>query len=335
MNIRRGLTAFILCFSLLSNSAFVVPGNLPEKQALYADTVSPTPGPAASSDTPVPTDVPQPTQTPIPVTTPNTPTDSPTLTALTDTPIPTAVITTPAPAETSAVLPASPTAATTAPAATLATEGVTISPTPTPTDASTVTPVPTATASTGISWKVELKVPVTNQQVNQTGGPSGIKAQLEGKIHSDLTDHEVGSSVGVGSSNGSSTQFDVTLSGGDGLGQYRKTVFSDLAQQVDLLGGAVTLDINGNVQSGKLFPLLLESNPTTGYIWKVIGYDSNLLSVTNDKEYAQKGNAVGGTGVQTIRFRGIGNGATTIHLFYGRPWLANAEVDNRGPSGDI
>ena len=204
-----------------------------------------------------------------------------------------------------------------------ATGSQTVSPTVTNTPTVTQTETPT---SSDITWNVEIAVPVTSQELSTLGGVSGAENEIQEQLDSEISDQAVDSTVDVQSSSSSGATFKVSVAGEDGLDQFRQTIFGDLNSQIDLLGGAVNLEISGDVISGQAFPLLLESNPSTGYTWEVLSYDSSLLQVITETEYDQKVSQVGAPGVQTVRFIGIGNGPTTITLFYGRPWMANMQV---------
>ena len=193
----------------------------------------------------------------------------------------------------------------------------------TTTQTGTNTSTATATETGDITWSVEVQVPVSKPRVDQMGGAAAVKSEMEGQIGSHLSDNKVKSEVKVDNATAGNTNFKVSLAGGNGLSQFRKAIYSDLRRQVNLLGGSINLDISGDVVNGKELPILLESNPSTGYIWKVIGDDNNLLDITNQNDFSQKVNGIGAPGVQTIRLNGKGNGSTTIHLYYGRPWEGN------------
>ncbi len=193
--------------------------------------------------------------------------------------------------------------------------------TATPTITGTVTETPTQ-GPDEIVWNIESIVQVPNQEVSQAGGIAPAANEIETEINNEISDNQVEADVKYESVASTTTKFSITVSGEDGLDQFRETIFGDLSDQIDLMGGAVTLDVSGDVIAGQAFPLLLETNPSTGFIWKVISYDSNLLRIVDDSAFDQKYTLVGSSSVQTIRFSGISDGTTTISLFYGRPWLS-------------
>lgn len=73
--------------------------------------------------------------------------------------------------------------------------------------------------------------------------------------------------------------------------------------------------------AGKEFKVVLESNPTTGYHWEIVGeLDSNVVEfVSKDYKSTSDPNLVGGGGLDTFVFKAVGAGETTITLGYYPP----------------
>jgi inhibitor of cysteine peptidase len=77
------------------------------------------------------------------------------------------------------------------------------------------------------------------------------------------------------------------------------------------------------LQNGEALVIRLESNPTTGYSWQVTEIDNAMLVQDGDPAYKQSpGNdgLAGAGGEETIRFKALGSGRTTLMLGYMRPW---------------
>lgn len=77
------------------------------------------------------------------------------------------------------------------------------------------------------------------------------------------------------------------------------------------------------LKTGEALVIRLESNPTTGYSWQVLEIDNTVLGQDGDPEFkVPPGNegSVGAGGEETIRFRTLGPGKTTLTLGYMRPW---------------
>jgi len=75
------------------------------------------------------------------------------------------------------------------------------------------------------------------------------------------------------------------------------------------------------VDAGKEFTIVLESNPTTGYHWNVVGdLDQNVVEfVKNDYTSTSDPNLVGGGGVDVWTFKAVGAGQAQITLGYYPP----------------
>jgi predicted secreted protein len=69
-------------------------------------------------------------------------------------------------------------------------------------------------------------------------------------------------------------------------------------------------------QSGSEFQIVIESNPTTGYHWEVVGdLDASLVELAG-REYVSTSEAglAGGGGVDIFTFKAVSSGSATIVL---------------------
>ena len=74
---------------------------------------------------------------------------------------------------------------------------------------------------------------------------------------------------------------------------------------------------------GRDFVIELESNPMTGYTWRVTGrVDPALVALISSDYEPSPSTALGASGHQRWTFRAVGRGTTTIRLDYIRPWEA-------------
>jgi inhibitor of cysteine peptidase len=64
------------------------------------------------------------------------------------------------------------------------------------------------------------------------------------------------------------------------------------------------------------FEIELEGNPTTGYIWDVLSYDSTIIKQIGKADYQPLSDAIGTGGKYTFKFQTITSGSTTLHLIY-------------------
>jgi predicted secreted protein len=71
---------------------------------------------------------------------------------------------------------------------------------------------------------------------------------------------------------------------------------------------------------GKEFKLVLESNPTTGYHWEVVGdLPENLVELVSRDYKADQPQLTGSGGVEIWTFKAVGAGGGTITLGYFPP----------------
>jgi inhibitor of cysteine peptidase len=81
------------------------------------------------------------------------------------------------------------------------------------------------------------------------------------------------------------------------------------------------------VGAGEEFSIVLESNPTTGYHWDIVGdLDANTVEfVKNEYTSTSAPNLVGGGGMEVWTFKAVNAGETHITLGYYPP--SNDPVD--------
>ena len=82
---------------------------------------------------------------------------------------------------------------------------------------------------------------------------------------------------------------------------------ADNGRQVELSGSQVLV-------------VSLECNPSTGYSWAVQEMDTAVLRQVGDWEWMPSTDLLGAPGTQILRFAGVREGQTTLHLAYARPW---------------
>jgi len=84
----------------------------------------------------------------------------------------------------------------------------------------------------------------------------------------------------------------------------------DLGQTVEMTVGGV-LDI------------ILEGNPTTGYVWAVASVDEKILKQVGKTEFTPARKARGSGGSVVMRFEAAKVGKTRLNLIYHRPFEKN------------
>ena len=74
---------------------------------------------------------------------------------------------------------------------------------------------------------------------------------------------------------------------------------------------------------GETLTIELESNPGTGYAWSVVEIDESILIQDGESVYNEPSEPGIASGTETMRFKAIGSGKTTLKLGYRRAWETN------------
>lgn len=75
------------------------------------------------------------------------------------------------------------------------------------------------------------------------------------------------------------------------------------------------------LQQGQLLELRLETNPSTGYDWRITKQDQSLLALESDTYLPPDNNArVGQGGIKLFVFKPLERGSSVLELAYYRPW---------------
>ena len=80
-----------------------------------------------------------------------------------------------------------------------------------------------------------------------------------------------------------------------------------------------------HLDKGDTFTVLLDSNPTTGYLWKLgtPPYDENVMIMRGDRYIQPEEQLCGAPGKRSLTFLAEGSGRTGLRLIYVRPWEKN------------
>jgi inhibitor of cysteine peptidase len=91
---------------------------------------------------------------------------------------------------------------------------------------------------------------------------------------------------------------------------------------------ALDADDNGRqieAKKGQVLAVTLESNPTTGYQWEWVPSQEDVLQQVGEAEFQPRSDLVGAPGTQTLRFKAVKAGQTTLELVYRRSWEKDVE----------
>lgn len=83
------------------------------------------------------------------------------------------------------------------------------------------------------------------------------------------------------------------------------------------------------VKKDASFQVLLNANPTTGFDWRILSYDSTIIEVKHKSFIKSDTQRMGAPGKQVFKFKAIAAGITDLRLIYVRPWeRATSEADS-------
>jgi inhibitor of cysteine peptidase len=82
----------------------------------------------------------------------------------------------------------------------------------------------------------------------------------------------------------------------------------------DSAGGDIT------ATTGETFEVVLDSNPSTGFVWTVAQAPDPAVVTLEDQAYEKPdSSAMGAPGTERFTFKAVGSGTTTMALKYARP----------------
>ncbi len=87
--------------------------------------------------------------------------------------------------------------------------------------------------------------------------------------------------------------------------------------------GPYTMENSGstvNLGNDDPFEIELNGNPSTGYEWQIVSYDSTVIKQVGKHDYKTSDDRIGSAGLYTFKFQTIGDGQTNLLLVYKRKW---------------
>lgn len=120
----------------------------------------------------------------------------------------------------------------------------------------------------------------------------------------------------------------ILLQGSRDLQELRDTLYSELDELMNFIGGEAEVDIEIPVHAGNLTNILLESNLSTGYRWSVSHATVNGESTHFTENYMSRG-GIGISYIQVFSFNPTSSGSASIQLRYFRSFEESAEASRR------
>ena len=74
------------------------------------------------------------------------------------------------------------------------------------------------------------------------------------------------------------------------------------------------------MSKGGTLSIVLEGNPSTGYLWEVDSVEARVLKPVGEAEFKPVSDAPGSGGKVKLQFEAVEPGETLLSLIYHRPW---------------
>ena len=78
-----------------------------------------------------------------------------------------------------------------------------------------------------------------------------------------------------------------------------------------------------------ILEIVLDTNPTTGYQWKIVAWDTDIVEQSGEAVYKPKSDIIGSGGEMTFRFKALSSGQISLRFVYIRPFEENVPPINR------
>jgi inhibitor of cysteine peptidase len=79
--------------------------------------------------------------------------------------------------------------------------------------------------------------------------------------------------------------------------------------------------VQQSVNVGEEIVIMLDGNPTTGYTWEAKDLDTSMIQQVGSAEFKSSNpGLVGSGGTQTLTFKTLKPGSTSLTIIYHRPW---------------
>lgn len=75
-----------------------------------------------------------------------------------------------------------------------------------------------------------------------------------------------------------------------------------------------------NLSEDDPFTVELPGNSSTGYVWKLLPYNREVVKQIGDRTFEPKDDRIGSGGVFSYQFQTVGDGATELIFEYNRKW---------------
>lgn len=175
-------------------------------------------------------------------------------------------------------------------------------------------------------WSLDFELAPSSAQVEALGGPEQARSQVSDMLASKQLDRY---NATYAVEDGGDGSFHVVLTGTGSVQDLRNLLYTEIAPELDLLDGGITVDVTAPVQAGQTIPVILQSRPSTGYGWELVQGSSALVQQVGEpvlQSFVEEPSAPAQT---TINLQGTADGEATIQLVYRRAWEGDSAPTRR------
>ena len=169
-------------------------------------------------------------------------------------------------------------------------------------------------------WKADVVLSFSPEMSAQE---SGIVQRIQQALQERVQPYRVASQLSRRPEKDASFSYTITFQGNEGLDQFKKVVHVAADPTIPLTEGPVALELVGRVKKGETIPVILESNPTTGFIWELTNADAQKVFQQGEAVFEPKSDLLGASMNQIIYLEGLEEGETSVQFIYRRPWLGD------------
>jgi C1A family cysteine protease/predicted secreted protein len=169
-------------------------------------------------------------------------------------------------------------------------------------------------------WKADITITFSPELTAQE---SGIVQKIQKTLQEQVQPHRVAYNLSRRLERNASFTYTITLQGNEGLDQFKKVVYVTADPTIPLTDGPVALELIGRVKKGESIPVILESNPSAGFIWELTNADAQKVLQQGEAVFESKSDLLGAAMTQIIYLEGLEEGETSVLFTYRRPWLGD------------
>ncbi len=183
-----------------------------------------------------------------------------------------------------------------------------------------------AGSSPVVEWSLDARLVVPGDGLSEAASSEGAARQVNA-LTSKLGAKGVKTEARVLSRDDRGVTYGLTASGTGDVDTFRSILYSVAQPHYHVLGGVTEMEIESGAAAGKDATIVLESNPSTGYGWRVASGSGMVEAAPN--EYRMHTRGYGAPERQVLRLTSGGTAGGPIKLVYKRLW------EDTAPTGSL